>query len=154
MAGAPTTATTHQRRWRFLRIPAWCRHRAAELGPAVVELVGLLLADGVLHRLRTAQGVLRLADRYSAARLDAACARAITVGDPAYRTVKGILVAGTEHDGAPPPALDVSSPPSAGFPTLFNRLLGCLHHCLQTRRHYNEQIAFPTTHTNPTNAAA
>ncbi len=26
---------------------------------------------------------------------------------------------------------------------LFNRLLGCLHHCLQTRQHYNEHIAFP-----------
>ncbi|MCU1608938.1 MAG: sle [Pseudonocardiales bacterium] len=37
---------------------------------------------------------------------------------------------------------------------LFNRLLGCLRHCLQTRQHYNEQIAFPTTHTNPTKAAA
>ena len=37
---------------------------------------------------------------------------------------------------------------------LFNRLLGCLHHCLQTRQHYNEQIAFPTTRTNSTNAAA
>jgi transposase len=37
---------------------------------------------------------------------------------------------------------------------LFNRLLGCLYHCLQTRQHYNEQIAFPTTHTNSTNAAA
>ncbi|MGB9137076.1 MAG: IS110 family transposase [Pseudonocardiaceae bacterium] len=37
---------------------------------------------------------------------------------------------------------------------LFNRLLGCLHHCLQTRQHYNEHIAFPTTHANSTNAAA
>jgi transposase len=37
---------------------------------------------------------------------------------------------------------------------LFNRLLGCLHHCLHTRQHYNEQIAFPTTRTNSTNAAA
>jgi hypothetical protein len=36
---------------------------------------------------------------------------------------------------------------------LFNRLLGCLRHCLQARQHYNEQIAFPT-HTIPTNAAA
>lgn len=27
---------------------------------------------------------------------------------------------------------------------LFNRLLGCLHHCLQTRQTYNEDIAFPT----------
>jgi transposase len=28
---------------------------------------------------------------------------------------------------------------------LFNRLIGCLHHCLETRQHYNENIAFPTT---------
>ena len=37
---------------------------------------------------------------------------------------------------------------------LFNRLLGCLHHCLQTRQHYNEHIAFPTTNDTPTTAAA
>ena len=37
---------------------------------------------------------------------------------------------------------------------LFNRLLGCLHHCLQTRQHYNENTAFPTTHNNPTKEAA
>ena len=36
---------------------------------------------------------------------------------------------------------------------LFNRLLGCLHHCLQTRQHYNEDIAFPT-HTNSTKKTA
>ena len=29
---------------------------------------------------------------------------------------------------------------------LFNRLLGCLHHCLHTRQTYNEAIAFPTPH--------
>jgi hypothetical protein len=27
---------------------------------------------------------------------------------------------------------------------LFNRMLGCLHHCLQTRQTYAEQTAFPT----------
>jgi hypothetical protein len=48
------------------------------------------------------QGVIRLADKYGDERLDAACARAITVGDPSYKTVKGILVAGTESDGAAP----------------------------------------------------
>jgi transposase len=37
---------------------------------------------------------------------------------------------------------------------LFNRLLGCLHHCLQTRQHYNEHIAFPTTHNNSTKETA
>jgi hypothetical protein len=28
--------------------------------------------------------------------LEAACDRALTVGDPSYRTIKGILAAGTE----------------------------------------------------------
>jgi transposase len=27
---------------------------------------------------------------------------------------------------------------------LFNRLIGCLHHCLETRQPYDENIAFPT----------
>jgi hypothetical protein len=94
----------------FMRTPAWCRHRAAELGPSVAAVVEVLLAEPVLHRLRSAQGVLRLAERHDPARLDAACARALAVGDPAYRTVKGILAAGTEHEGMPP--LTVTSTPA------------------------------------------
>jgi len=86
----------------FMRTPVWCRHRAAELGPSVAALVEALLAEPVLYRLRSAQGVLRLAERHDPARLEAACARALAVGDPAYRTVKGILAAGTEHEGTPP----------------------------------------------------
>jgi hypothetical protein len=62
----------------FMRTPTWCRKRASELGPSVTELVAVLLEPNVLHHLRAAQGVL---------------------GDPTYRTVKGLLVAGTEHDG-------------------------------------------------------
>jgi hypothetical protein len=30
-------------------------------------------------------------------------------------------------------------------PAVLNRLIGCLHHCLATRQHYNVRIAFPTT---------
>jgi hypothetical protein len=66
----------------------------------VHELVEGLLSDGALYHLRAAQGVVGLADKYGATRLDAACHRAIEVGDPEYRTVRGILKAGTEHDGA------------------------------------------------------
>jgi transposase len=94
----------------FMRTPVWCRHRAAELGPSVVAVVEALLAEPVLHRLRSAQGVLRLAEHHDPTRLDAACARALAVGDPAYRTIKGILVAGTEHEGTPP--LTVTSAPA------------------------------------------
>lgn len=42
--------------------------------------------------------MIGLADKHPAERLNAACRRAIEVGDPTYRTVKGILAAGTETD--------------------------------------------------------
>jgi hypothetical protein len=32
---------------------------------------------------------------------------------------------------------------------LFNRLLGCLHHCLATGQHYNEATAFPAKAATP-----
>jgi len=85
----------------FMRTPVWCRKRAAELGRFVSELVCSLLEVDVIYRLRSAQGVIRLADKHGAERLDAACRRAIMVGDPSYKTVQGILVAGTENDGEP-----------------------------------------------------
>ncbi len=87
----------------FMRTPVWCRRRAAELGPSVLAVVEALFELNALHRLRSAQGVIRLAERYTSERLEAACARALAVGDPSYRTVKGILAAGTEGEGAPEP---------------------------------------------------
>ncbi len=88
----------------FQRTPTWCRKRAAELGPAVTELVEDLMAVNALHRLRSAQGIIGLADKHDPARVDAACRLAIDVGDPTYRTVKGILAAGTENSEPPEPA--------------------------------------------------
>jgi hypothetical protein len=80
----------------FMRGPTWCRKKAAEIGPATTEVIAGLLAENALYRLRAAQGVLGLADKHDNARLETACAKAIAVGDPAYKTVKGILAAGTE----------------------------------------------------------
>jgi len=79
-----------------MRTPVWCRQRAAEIGPACTEVIGGLLAVGVLFRLRAAQGILGLAGKYPPARVEAACAKAIAFGDPSYRTIKGILAAGTD----------------------------------------------------------
>jgi transposase len=89
-----------------MRTPAWCRRQAAAIGPACEHLIGELLADNALYRLRSAQGVIGLADRHDPSRLEAACARAITAGDPSYRTVKGILAAGTEGDNPAPSSGD------------------------------------------------
>jgi transposase len=41
---------------------------------------------------------------------------------------------------------------SAAQRNLFNRLLGCLHHCLATSQHYNEATAFPSQATTKTAA--
>jgi Integrase core domain len=88
----------------FQRTPVWCRHRASELGVHVAAVIDALLSTPTpLHNLRAAQGIIGLADKHTRARLNAACRRAIDVGDPTYRTIKGILAAGTEHDDEPAP---------------------------------------------------
>ena len=96
----------------FMRTPAWCASQAGMAGPACAALAGELLAVNALFRLRQAQGVLRLGQRHGDARLEAACARAIEAGDPSYRTVKGILAAGTEHDGVSCRCLAPACPPA------------------------------------------
>lgn len=94
-----------------LRTVTWCRNQAEQIGPGAVAIVAELSEVNAIHRLRAIQGIIGLRDRYGDHRLDAACARALAVGDPRYRTVKGILAAGTEtgdHPAAtspPPPAM-------------------------------------------------
>lgn len=87
----------------FMRTPTWCRRKAAEIGPAAAAVVDALFEHNAMNRLRSAQGVVRLAERYPPERVEAACARALAVGDPAYRTIKGILAAGTEREGIEAP---------------------------------------------------
>lgn len=106
----------------FMRTPQWCLRRATELGSSVKYLVEGLLADGALYHLRAAQGVVGLAEKHGAERVDLACRRAIEVGDPEYRTVKGILVAGTENEGTER-QVTTSAPAHLHGPTsLFDRL--------------------------------
>jgi transposase len=42
---------------------------------------------------------------------------------------------------------------NAALRNLYNRFLGCLHHCLNTRQHYNENTAFPNAKNKPAQAA-
>jgi hypothetical protein len=81
-----------------LQGPTWCRKIAADVGPACELVIGDLLAPNAIHHLRAAQGILRLREKHGLERLEAACSRSIDVGDPSYRTVKGILAAGTETE--------------------------------------------------------
>jgi len=92
----------------LLRTPDWCRRQAAGLGNEVAKVVNTLLDEHALHHLRQAQGILRLGEKYGAERLDSACLRALSFGDPGYRTVKTILERGLERKGealTPSPAV-------------------------------------------------
>ena len=61
----------------LMQTPTWCRDARRRDRPRLCRRSSsTLLGDRPLDRLRSAQGVLRLGQRYSAARLDAACARA------------------------------------------------------------------------------
>ena len=99
-----------------MRTPTWCREQATEIGTACRQVVDELLEVNALFRLRAAQGVLGLADKHGPDRLEAACARAVEVGDPSYRTIKGILAAGTEADRWSAPAATVAPPRTCTVP--------------------------------------
>jgi hypothetical protein len=98
-----------------------CRLRAAEIGPATQEIVGDMLRHRPEDRLRTAGRLLALQERFGATRLEAACARALRFGDPAYTTVKRILEQGLDlHPPAPTP----SAPPAFAFVRSAAELMG------------------------------
>jgi transposase len=105
--GQRVTVAEHmppQARHFFERDRRWCARQAQDIGPQCTVLVERLLGDRVAERLRAAQGVLAMAPRYGAARLEAACARALAHDSPHYRTVKTILASGA--DLQPPVAHD------------------------------------------------
>jgi transposase len=92
-----------------LRDTEWCLREAARIGPACRTLVETLFADRVLLNLRAVQGVLRLEKSYGAARLDAACARALRFGTVRYRAVKAILAKGLDSLQEPVPIPPISA---------------------------------------------
>ena len=86
-----------------MRTPQWCRKKAAEIGPSCEHLIGELLGENALYRLRSAQGVIGLADRHDPGRLEAACAKAIASGDPSYLTRASSLPAPSATSCPPRP---------------------------------------------------
>lgn len=94
----------------FVRNPDWCREQAGLLGDNAGALVDGLLTSAAIHRLRQAQGVIRLAEIYPADRIDAACALALGA-DGQYITVRNLLRNGLETS---PPALVSERADTAG----------------------------------------
>jgi transposase len=85
----------------LMATPQYCRERAQAIGPCAAELVGQLLDERPLDRLRTVQAMLRLADRYGHGRFESAARRALCYGDTRYATVKRILERGLDADPLP-----------------------------------------------------
>jgi transposase len=81
-------------RWSPERLRRW----AEQSGPATAQLI-----DAILHArrhpeqaYRSCLGILRLGERFGAARLDAACQRALAIKALSYRSVESILTHGLD----------------------------------------------------------
>lgn len=109
--GARSTVDDHlppaAQAWK-MRTPRFCLEQAEAVGPACLALVTRLFGDRVLDRLRSVQGLLRLAERFTNARLEAACARMGEIDIVSARTVRAMLEKGLEQAAPARP-----SPPSA-----------------------------------------
>ena len=81
-------------------------HWAETIEPKTAALVAAILADRPHPEqgYRSCLGLLRLGRRDGAARLEAACARALTVGVRSYRHVDSILKHGLDRLPPPGPA--------------------------------------------------
>ncbi len=78
--------------------PERCQAEAAQIGVATQQVVQQLLDERPLDRLRTVRKVLRLAETYTPARLERACARALRFETATYRSIKQILQKGLEAE--------------------------------------------------------
>lgn len=115
----------------LLATPVDLRERAAHVGPATAQLIGRLLDERPVDRLRAAQGILHLVSRYGPARLEAACRRALAFGEASYRTVAAILKRGLESTPLPPEA---TSPGPVPTTAVFARPVHEIAQGIQQRR--------------------
>ncbi len=93
--------------WNGDRFRKW----AAKIGTNTQKVVHAILASTRIEQqsYRSCMGLLRLAEKYSAERLEAACKRALSLtASPSYKSVKNILAAGKDKpdpdDNGPDPA--------------------------------------------------
>jgi transposase len=100
--GAASIADEHRPRahreygkWPPERVVAW----AESVGGHVGELASAIMARRTHPETgyRACLGVIRLADRYGRERVDAACARAVAIGSPSFKTVKSMLKSGLDR---------------------------------------------------------
>ena len=110
--GTAVTATEHRPRshrewgnWPPERLVGW----GQRTGPNTAGVIAAILAAAGHPEggRRACLGLMRMGERYGAERLEAACARALGINNPKYKSVEAILKAGL--DKVHPPA-DVQAP--------------------------------------------
>ena len=92
--------------------PVRLRAKAAEAGPSLSDLVGRMLDDKPVDRLRQAQGLVGFIKRYGPDRVEAACRRALVFGEESYRSISLILRAGLENMPLAPEAVSAGRVPA------------------------------------------
>ncbi len=92
-----------------MRDPQWCLKQAEVTGPYCHLFIQRLFENSVLDRLRAAQGVIGLAKRYGAVRLEAACQRALHFDNIQYRVVRVILEKSLDQQSDPQQCFDEMS---------------------------------------------
>lgn len=94
-----------------LRCPDRLRRQGAELGEAVGAFADKLLGGPLpWAKVRQAQKLLRLGERYTPARLDAACRKALSVDLIDVRRLERILIEALEAESEPPDKAKVLLP--------------------------------------------
>ena len=114
--GRHTTIAEHMPRahreyaeWTPTRLVAW----AEQTGPATAKLIEHIMASRAHPQqgFRSCLGIMRLGKTCGRSRLEAACARALSLGASSYRSLESILRQGLEQQ--PLPARHDSTPPIA-----------------------------------------
>jgi transposase len=90
--------------------PTHCRSKAAQIGPQTESLMREILSDHAMRNLRKAQAILRLAEKYGPAAMEAAAQRALEFGNFQYRSLKTILEKGWLRTENPSPISTPLSP--------------------------------------------
>lgn len=117
-ATKPGERQTHRDHLPPQKLPGLERNRsdlleqAGKIGPATQKLAEILLADPALDQLHPVGRLLRLQEKHTAERLEAACQRALEYDDLSYKTVKRILV---NHLEKQPATTLVETPPARTF---------------------------------------
>jgi len=85
--------------WNGDRFRKW----AEDIGPNTLKSVDAILTSNRIEEqtYKSCMGLLRLAERYSAKRLEAACAKALSfTASPSFKSIKNILVTDSKEDAS------------------------------------------------------